>query len=349
MPLISVILPVYNSEKYIGDAIKSILAQSFTDFELLVINDASTDGTADIINSFSDDRLRLVTNETSLKVVKSLNKGLQLANSMLIARMDADDIALPDRFASQVDYLNQNPHIDICATRVHVFGDQNHIHFTPVDHNAIKASLLFQNSIIHPSVMFRRQSFADLNIKYNEAFKNAEDYGLWAAIIDVLKFGTVPKVLLKYRIHDSNVSVLKHSNWDIIKQINHQIYENFLTKAGVQYSKADLDTHISIGFRLTTAISMDHFEECMQWLEKIVLANNKSKYFDRQSLYNEVIEHIILIQRKLKTTPAVLLVILKMLFKIFNPKQLLYYIIFKKNRSREYYDGVAFLNNQDQP
>ncbi len=130
MPKISVVLPVYNSEKYIAEAVQSILDQTFTDFELLIINDASTDGTLQILESFKDDRLKIINNPTNLKVVKSLNKGLELAQGEFIARMDADDIAYPQRFEKQIAYFKKYPQVDVCGTWVQAFGDDNFIFFS---------------------------------------------------------------------------------------------------------------------------------------------------------------------------------------------------------------------------
>ncbi len=122
-PKVTVLMPVYNAEKYLKTAIESILKQTFSDFELLIINDGSTDGSEEIIRSFNDKRIRLFNNEQNLGIIKTLNKGLNLAKGEYIIRMDADDISLPDRLELQVKYMEENPGIGISGTQARIFGD----------------------------------------------------------------------------------------------------------------------------------------------------------------------------------------------------------------------------------
>lgn len=284
MPKISVILPVYNGALYIKDAVQSILDQTYGDFELIVLNDASTDNTLEVLQSFSDPRMKIITNEQNLRVVKSLNKGLAMATGEFIARMDGDDIAHPRRFELQVAYLEANPTVDLCGTWVQVFGARDHIAKSSEHHELIKAHLFFLNSLYHPSVMFRRSSFLRHNLAYDESFVNAEDYGLWVKIVDMLKLANVPKILLQYREHDSNVSVLKASNRKVLDEIHYRVYSDFLDKLQIPYNQNDLVTHRELAIRNIDISTDEQLEKYLHWLDTVFEANRKTKYFDAKAL-----------------------------------------------------------------
>ncbi len=298
MPKVSVILPVYNSEKYIREAVQSILNQTFTDFELLIFNDASTDNTLNILREFKDSRIQIINNEVNLRVVKTLNKGLDLAKGEFIARMDADDIAHAERFSKQLNYFKNHPQVDFCGTWVQNFGAEDLIMRAAYTHDNIKARLLFLNPVFHPSVMFKRDSFKKYNLRFDESFTNAEDYGLWADAIDVIKFANVPEVLLKYRIHAENVSVLKSSNQGILDEIHFRIYSNFFRKLNVDYNQKDLVLHRKLALVSLGKITLNEFKAYLSWLNKLFIANSKSAYFDEKALANVIISfHFYLIRK----------------------------------------------------
>lgn len=200
-PQISVVMPAYNAEKYVAEAINSILAQTFTDFEFIIINDASTDSTKNIIESFQDPRIKLIKNEQNQGVAKSLNIGISAAKGKYIARMDADDISLPERFQTQFNFMEKNPDIDICGSWMETFGDNQRIVKVPEQHNEIKDELFFLCSMLHPTIIFKK----NLTLQYSSDFPRAEDYDLWSRTINELKFANIPEVLLLYRIHDNQI------------------------------------------------------------------------------------------------------------------------------------------------
>lgn len=300
MPQVSVILPVYNTEKYIAEAVRSILNQTFSDFELLVINDASTDKTLDVLSQFVDPRIKIISNDVNLKVVKTLNKGLRLAKGRFIARMDADDIAHPKRFEKQLLYFKQHPEIDIINTWVQTFGSENNVLRAATNHELIKARLLFLNPITHPAVMFRRDAFTKNNLCYNEEFVNAEDYGLWVAAIDKIKFAAIPELLFKYRVHDNNVSVLKSSNQSILDKMHYKIYSAFFEKLGIgEVTNDELLMHRNLGLSKLDDIDFKSFKNYILWLKRIMLANNRSGYLDRTALSSVVLSYIFFLVRKM--------------------------------------------------
>lgn len=206
MPKISVILPAYNAENYISQAIDSILAQTYGDFEFIILNDCSTDGTERIILSFDDPRIRYVRNEQNLGVAATLNRGLELAAGEYIARMDADDISLPERFFRQVSYLDVHPEIAVLGTDIRLIGAGSGIRSFSQTPERLKTDLLFDCCFAHPAVMMRRQAILSLG-GYDPDFNGAEDYHLWArCVMAGYQLACLPEVLLCYRIHPGQVT-----------------------------------------------------------------------------------------------------------------------------------------------
>jgi glycosyltransferase involved in cell wall biosynthesis len=212
MPKVSVLMPVYNGSRYLCEAIDSILGQTFADFELLVIDDGSTDDSAAIVHSHTDGRIRLLSNNGNRGLVYSANRGLDMARGEYVARMDCDDISLPDRFARQVCFLDRNPDVGICGTHIEIFGDRQWINRYPVDDAAIRCELLFGTALAHPSVMMRSSLFRESGLRYENRFANvAEDYDLWVRASQYTRLANLPRVLLRYRWHDSQTSVRKEA------------------------------------------------------------------------------------------------------------------------------------------
>lgn len=208
MPRISVILPVYNSRAFIADAVGSILAQSQRDFELIVIDDASSDGTAAILASIDDARIRYLRHETNQGLVYSLNEGLHLANGEFIARMDHDDIALPDRFARQLAFLEQHPEVGVVGTGYRLIdgaGAQGLAYVAPATHDEISWSMSFLCPMAHPTIMARRAPMLMLD-GYRQSAYYAEDYDLWERMSRQVRFANLPTSLLLLRKHGGNMS-----------------------------------------------------------------------------------------------------------------------------------------------
>lgn len=209
IPLVSVLLPVYNSEAYVAGSIESILNQTYSDFEFIIINDGATDNSLSIISSFTDERIRIINNSKNIGLVESLNKGIDFARGKYIARMDADDISLPNRFKQQVNYLEHNPSASVLATRVALINADGELTgYWGDDTEFVKSDLIrkgtaFTNRIAHPSVMVR----ADLlkKYKYNNYQKGSEDWDLWLRILaDKHQIHKLDEVLLHYRIHQES-------------------------------------------------------------------------------------------------------------------------------------------------
>lgn len=211
-------MPVWNGAKYLGAAIDSILNQTFQDFEFIIINDGSTDDSKKIIESYQDARIVLI-NQENQGVTKSLNNGLQIAKGELIARMDADDLAMPDRLAKQLEFLNAHPEVALCGTRaVAIDKDEKIIRnfdYPPLSHQEIKKYFIFHNPFIHSSVMLRKSVLATVG-SYDETVPRAQDYELWSRVITKFQTANLPNHLLRYRILDEGVTKSKNLSMRLI-------------------------------------------------------------------------------------------------------------------------------------
>lgn len=206
VPIISVVLPIFNAEKYVKEAVQSILDQTFINFELIVINDGSTDGSLKILEHFKalDKRVVLISRENQ-GLVKTLNEGVSIARGYWIARMDADDIALSSRFEKQLQWLIQN-NLDICGSWVRLFGPAGKriLKHSQTD-AAIKMEMLFGTPFAHPSVIMKKELVKQL--LYDTAWEKCEDYDLWERATRAgWRMGNVPEVLLLYRQHSAQIS-----------------------------------------------------------------------------------------------------------------------------------------------
>lgn len=212
-PIISVILPVYNADKYLQSAIDSILNQTYTNFELFLMDDGSTDGSANIIagNASNDSRIKSIKNSENKGLIYTLNKGLNLVNGKYIARMDADDKAHPERFREQVDYMELHPDIDLLGTNYSIIGNRTGESDLPLNSEEISLFLYFKNVIAHPTVMMRTTVIKEHQIKYNPKAIHMEDWALWLELKKYCKIANHKSSLLEYRIEGQNISI---KNWE---------------------------------------------------------------------------------------------------------------------------------------
>lgn len=207
-------MPVYNCELYIKKAVSSVLNQTYTDFELIIIDDCSTDQTAAIIKEFVDDRINFIEKEINSGYTNSLNYGVSIAKGAYIARMDGDDICLPERFAKQVHFLEKNPTLILCGTAIQFIGSSSGNLFYPATYEAIKIALFsFSPTFAHPTVMGKKEIFEKHN--YDKSFEPAEDYELWTRFVQEGEVANLNEVLLEYRVHPNQVSVTKKNIQDL--------------------------------------------------------------------------------------------------------------------------------------
>lgn len=272
---VTVLMSAYNAENYIKEAIESILSQTFTDFEFIIINDASTDSTGKIIDSYCDPRIKVINNEVNSGLAKSLNTGLNEAEGKYIARMDADDVSLPERFRKQYDFMEQKPDVDLCGTFYEAAGVENDAVETPVTHADIKDMLFFNNCIAHPAVMMRRSTISKFDIKYNENLRSAQDYELWCREADRLKYANIPEILLKYRVHENQTGSAKKKEQDDTAD---KVRIRNLDKIGVSLTDTEQNIYLSVlKYRYDFNSTLDMISVC-KILEKIRTAGPEHGY-----------------------------------------------------------------------
>lgn len=229
-PKVTVLMPVYNGEKYLEKAIESILNQTFRDFEFIIVDDGSTDSTSSIIACYQqkDARIRIY-NQENRGLVASLNVGCQLSRGKYIARMDADDVSLPERLAKQVAYLDAHPEVGVLGGWMEVIdesgGPQNKVR-VPTTPSLIKWSLLFGCPVVHPSVMMRRDIIEPLGFYRPEAL-HAEDYDLWARACFTTQIANIPEILVRHRVWQGG-STTRHS--EAIEQYTVRVMHSLIVR-----------------------------------------------------------------------------------------------------------------------
>jgi glycosyltransferase involved in cell wall biosynthesis len=213
MPTVSVVLPFHNAEPYLSESVQSILRQSFDDFELLLVDDASTDGSAGIAEELTttDNRIRLLSNGKNKGLAATLNAAIKEARGEYVARMDADDISLPHRLLAQYTYLQENPEVDLVGGDVRLIGHPNAFWRFPRNDRTIKDMLLVKPSMWHPLYFFRRRAWLDAGLAYDESFSVAQDYDVLTRAAPFLRMANLPEVLLDYRRHSDQVSAKRRA------------------------------------------------------------------------------------------------------------------------------------------
>lgn len=234
LPDISVVLPVYNAEDSIADAIKSVLEQTFSNFELLIIDDGSTDKTWEVICSFNDKRIRKVKRDHNY--IESLNWGLKHANGKYIARMDADDIMHRERLQIQYNIMEEDSSIDVCASWISLFGERAKIgKVCGIFNGYIKyplVELLHENILFHPTILMRRFSLQKWNLEYSNIYPYAEDYYLWFQMAsNGGNFYVESYPLLYYRVSQTQISIINRREQEkSAKEIKFQVLSFLISR-----------------------------------------------------------------------------------------------------------------------
>lgn len=266
-PLVSVIMPVFNGEKFLAYAVESILKQTFMNFELIIINDGSTDHSEQIILKYKDKRVRYIKQFSNQGLIATLNNGIQHSVGEFIARLDADDVARPDRLFRQVQFLLRNPDHSICGSSYEVINSKGQKQFLvslPTSDKQIRTLLFFGNCICHSSVMFRRNALD--NEPYRQSYKLCEDYDLWSRLVDHNKVAVLPDPLIKYRLHGSNVSV--KNRLEMLSNVS-RVHAYFLDHCGVSYSRDEFLLHNAFLSYNVLYIRRVGFEKLEKWIIKL--------------------------------------------------------------------------------
>lgn len=309
IPKISVIMPVYNGEKYLKEAIDSILNQTYADFELLLIDDASSDSTENIIHSYNDNRIVYIKNDKNLGLIKTLNKGLDLSKGEFIARMDQDDIADAARFEKQINLFEKDPDLGICGTWFKCFGNQirERILEHPESNEEIKITLLGRCTLGHPTVMMRKSAIQ--NLKYDDNYKSAEDYEFWTRLSRITKLQNIPECLLQYRFHDSNISVLDQP---LQSENTKKIIGNQLQYLGLDNSDSNIKfSEILFGSFYINNFSDSEFKKLINFANNLESRNKQKKFYDENIFSNTINQRLLTIFNKTEKNISLITFLLK--------------------------------------
>ena len=291
-------MPVYNGRAYVAQAAaKHAGLRPARNFELLVIDDGSTDDTRQVVEGFRDPRVLISENPQNLGLVATLNKGLSLSRGDFIARMDADDISEPDRLAKQVKYLIDHPEVDAIGGAIQYFGNfrrANTVVF-PTEHEDIRVALLFYCPLAHPTVMFRRTLIDRHLLRYSDEFRHAEDYHLWSNLLQHARAANLTDLLLRYRLHPKQVRS-RHADPQL--EVAARVRKLLLTRGGVDWTDGDIELHESIvsgrfGHNAT------YINRVGSWFNKLEQSNRTAGFWESQALHRLLVDKFAEVARRL--------------------------------------------------
>lgn len=281
-PIITVLMPVYNCALYINAAMDSILNQTFDDFEFLIIDDASTDSTVSIIKSYNDPRIQFIEKPVNTGYTNSLNYGLSIAKGKYIARMDGDDISVPERFQKQYDFMEANPDVVLCGSSYQIIGTDK-ISKHPLVHEEIKVKLISGCYIAHPTVMFRKATFDYYDLQYDTNMEPAEDYDLWSRLVFLGKIANIKEVLLYYRVHSQQTSIVRSERQGkISREIRNRMLQKIIPELNFKFCPFDLEIQLD-----EKKFQVSKLQKIFKMIDYLIIKNNEKIIFD-QTLFSKL-------------------------------------------------------------
>ncbi len=280
---VSVVMPAYNAEKYIAEAIESILNQTYTDFEFIIVNDGSKDKTKDIILSYDDSRIVYLENEVNQGIVVTLNKGIELAKGKYIARFDSDDIAYSTRLEKQVRYMDNHEEVCVLGTGITIFGEnvETKKRNFATNPEKLKAELLLSSCVAHPTVIMRKDTLEKNNFRYDDCFAGAEDYHLWWRMAEVAKISTLGEPLHYYRIHENQITQ-QYTEKD--RKILEDILVMKMNVLDVELNEEEKNVFLDYCCGNYKSFSEEKIKRFADILAIIIRKNSKKAYFKQKFL-----------------------------------------------------------------
>jgi glycosyltransferase involved in cell wall biosynthesis len=286
-PLVTIILPAYNAAPYIQEAVDSMLNQTFTNFELIIIDDCSTDNTAQLAQAYTTDkRVKVIINAQNLGLIGTLNYGFGIANTKYIARMDADDISEPTRLEKQVAYMESHPNVGIISccfqnfvndTRTVVYAEKN---------EDIKLNLLYKTNICHAAAIIRKTLVDQHTPFYNSDYAHAEDYELWARMSLYTDFYNIPEILYRVRVLSTSVSRV----FNTIQQENtYRVIQYLFVRFGITLDDAALHLWLKTCYA-DFGMNAKEIGVVDALLVKLINANKQVNYVNQAALENRVVD-----------------------------------------------------------
>lgn len=295
MARVTVLMPTYNVEKYVREAIESVLRQTYSDFVLLVMDDCSTDGTLDVVRTISDPRIRIERNPSNLGLSDNLNRGLSLIETELVARMDGDDIAEPYWLEREVEVLDNHPEIGIVSGGFERFGTQQSLVRFPERHEDGLANMLFECTVIVPT--YRMSLYRDHGLRYSTAAFPAEDYRFWAECLRVTRLYNIQDTLFHYRMHPTQICtekrvVQQEKVAEVRRYMLEWLSDRFTEEEKEyyvrQFIRKDIDTREDLKQRKAFAQKMIELNRSVGHFEEEALRRRLEKHL-RLSLYDTVV------------------------------------------------------------
>jgi len=284
-PKVSVVIPVYNRARYIGQAIDSILAQSLRDFELIVVDDGSTDGTPEAVEKIGDPRIRLVRSPENLGIPQTRNRGLQEARGEYVAWLDSDDMALPHRLQAQVDFLDRAPGVALVGSWAGTINDGGswipRYKVLPTLPEEVGARLLLRCPILQYSMMGRAEVLKELG--YREDYPVCQDFDLFVRLFERHGLANLPRILVRRRFHAGRVTRDKS---DLVKSMNQRIASQQIEALGVDATAEDLEQHFRLP-RLNkqdTPPDLGFVQWAEDWCRRLIAANDRQPIYEPKTL-----------------------------------------------------------------
>ena len=289
-PLVSVVMPVYNAEKYLRPAIESVLNQSYSNLDFIIINDGSTDNSKNIILNFQDPRLRFLENPENWGIVRTRNRALEEARGEYIAVLDSDDIAFPERIKVQVEFLEKNPEYGMCGSYFQIIDGNDKLlkkaRFPTNDKDA-RSNLILHNCFCHSTIMIRSKLAKEL--KYEAGYDVIEDYFLWYRISQRAKIINLPVYTTSYRVHGNNISTTRNNH---MFNLLNNIYTRILDDLNIKYTPEEFKLHANIlNYNAGFFKDKRKLNELGNWTTRLLSEIRMNKN------YNEIVIYKILVKR----------------------------------------------------
>ncbi|CAH0999522.1 hypothetical protein LEM8419_00822 [Neolewinella maritima] len=297
-PTVSLVMPLYNGRPYVAAAIDSVLAQTFTDWELIVIDDGSTDGGMEVVQAYSDHRIRPMANSSNRGVAYTRGVGIKEARGKFLAWIDSDDVILPQRLSLQLDYLHANPEVGLCGTWIERFGGGDHSQARPPDHaELLRCLLLFTPIVPNATVMLRLPLVRHHRIRYDETLPIAEDYDFVLQCSRHFKLGIVPNVLYRYRVTEGSLmqryDEAEDQSFETLRVVSGRALAHF----GVYADERQLRSHRFLNSgRVFT--DFRQYRRAFEWLLVLMRHNDATGYYDRTVFRRAVADRFYFISKK---------------------------------------------------
>lgn len=280
---VSVVIPVFNKAAHVREAVESILQGTWTDLELIAVDDRSTDGSLDVLRSITDPRLRIIALERNLGPAGAMNAGIDACRGEYIARLDADDIAVPDRLALQVAFMDAQPHIGASSGHLMLMGDQRGTWKFPLTPEACRARILFTTPIVQGACILRRSVIEEHGIRYDPEWPRVgEDWLLWTRLLQVTEMANVDAVLLHYRRGSDNIS--RTSDHAQHRALVARIFRAW----GIELNEDDARSHLLVQRKFQQAPTAADVMAVRTWLDTLLRMNGKRALFPQEAFRAQV-------------------------------------------------------------